>query len=108
MKSEEIKVGVCFPSFPYAHRINEVFLTLLVYKIFFRVIPEELLMMEWDELDCLIVDPAQMSSHGMRQLRGFHAAGGLAISCGATEDIPITLPFLPFSKWIKTFHVFIC
>jgi hypothetical protein len=103
-KFEEIKVGVSFPSFPYSHTINATLLKLLKDKIFFRVIPEGLLMMEWDELDCLIVDPAYMSPHGMRQLRGFHAAGGLIISCDSTANAPSTLPSLPFSKWIETYY----
>ena len=99
--SEEIKIGVCFLTFPYSHAINEVFIELLEKKIVFRVIPEELLMMEWDELDYLIVDLAHMSHVGIRQLRGFCAAGGLIVSCTSPNNSSLLPSYIPFSKMFE-------
>ncbi len=42
----------------------------------FRVIPENFLTMEWEQLDQLLVAPAGITPQGERKLQGFEAAGG--------------------------------
>lgn len=46
----------------------------------FRIIPEELLNEQWDELEQLIVIPEYLTSQGKRMLQGFEAAGGQVIN----------------------------
>lgn len=93
---KEITVGVCFPSSPYSELLNEVLMTLSQRQIHFRVIPESLLMTEWDGLESIIVHRALMSPQGIRQLRGFAAAGGAIISCDKDRGL-----YVPFAEWIE-------
>lgn len=48
----------------------------------FRIIPEEFFLLEWSELDYVIVDSATVDLQQKRKLQGFAAAGGVIITLG--------------------------
>lgn len=96
-----IKVGAVFPVFSYSSPLNEALNKLIQHQISFRMIPENLLMMEWDGLDFLVVPLAALSPQGIRQLRGFCAAGGVIVSCDSLEKREERFHVIPFSKWIE-------
>jgi len=81
----QVSLGICLPSIKLRHPssyegLEGAMNKLLEQKIPFRVIPESSLATEWDGLDDLIYVPAGLTVQGKRQLQGFAAAGGTAIS----------------------------
>jgi hypothetical protein len=86
-------VAICLPSTDIMtteafQKLHEAFQLLIQKQIPFRVIPENLLIHQWDGLDDLIFEPSMMSFQGKRNLQGFCAAGGRVI----TADFLVGLP----------------
>jgi len=84
---EDNKFGlaVIFPckearNIPYGRKLNEVLNFLLSQKISFRLIPEHMLISEWEGLDKIIVEREGLTFSGWRQVQGFLAAGGELVS----------------------------
>lgn len=85
---EAIKIAVYLPSSSQnINAFNEMLIELQSKQILFRVIPESMLLMQWERLDYLIVQSKGINSHGRRQLCGFCAAGGIIVFL----DEPINL-----------------
>jgi hypothetical protein len=78
--------------------LKEAINALLAQGISFRIIPESLLITEWDRLDHLIVLSEAIDSQGLRKLQGFCAAGGCIITLGESLGTPIEIGFDPFLR----------
>jgi hypothetical protein len=53
-----------------------------------RIIPEETLINDWEQLDDLIVASTTLSPQGKRKLQGFCSAGGRVITHGPLIGLP--------------------
>lgn len=88
--------GVCIPT-TYtaisAQRLQEIFQVLDHHQVSYRIVSEELLNMEWDGLNYLVVSSDSLSSQGLRQLKGFCAAGGTILTFGNALNLPQEVPF---------------
>ncbi|MBS4169143.1 hypothetical protein [Parachlamydia sp. AcF125] len=99
------KMAICLPSlkreqsvhFRYFSKVIEV---LNIQAIPFRVISEQNMTHEWDELDTLFVLPDCLSSEGKRKLMGFCAAGGQVVSLGYPLGVPEELSFKEWQEKI--------
>jgi hypothetical protein len=79
--TSEILHGVVLPQDPFCTpqtltQLNKAFTDLQAKQTPFRMVPEALLIEEWDGLDTLLVIPQAVSPSGKRMLQGFRAAGG--------------------------------
>lgn len=91
--SAEANVAICLPSIEcvrpsHCAGLREAMEFLKKLSVPFRIIPESLLITEWDGLDDLIYSPAGLSYQGRRKLQGFCAAGGRLISTGPLLGLP--------------------
>lgn len=82
---QEAKIGICLPPFNlynplYYEGLESAMKSLLEKGTPFRVIPESMLVTEWDGLDEILYVPAGLTQQGKRQLQGFCAAGGAIVS----------------------------
>ncbi len=74
-------LGVVLPQDAYCTdstlgKLNKILIKLQKNHMSFRMIPESLLIEEWDGLDTLQIISAAISPSGKRMLQGFRAAGG--------------------------------
>lgn len=81
----DAKIGICLP--PIEMVRSSQFAGMENALEYFRntqtlvkLIPEEVLISEWDGLDYLVFVPTGLSLQGKRKLQGFCAAGGVAIT----------------------------
>jgi hypothetical protein len=79
------KVAVLLPSSEIHQRMPfektaEGISQLHRHGIDFRLIPEAFLTVQWDGLDCIVVDPSGITPVGKRMLQGFCAAGGTVVA----------------------------
>ena len=94
-------IAVCLPLYSQINetlveKLSQLLETLKADAVSFRVIPEQSLISEWDELSELIVFSKALSSQGLRKLKGFNAAGGTIIFV----DEPLALePEVSFREW---------
>ncbi len=79
---------------PADRACSEEVLSVLESYLDRRVIPEAMLNEMWDGLDHLVVVEDAMSSLGLRQLKGFEAAGGV-IEKVRSRGIRTPDPLLP-------------
>jgi len=82
------RIGVCLPSVNFFRPsdycwLRETIVELEKKGLRYRVIPEGLLVTEWELLDWLIVSSNHLSGLGKRMLMGFTAAGGTVVTFGA-------------------------
>jgi hypothetical protein len=95
---EDSHIGICFPSMKlykqkFYEGLDEAFRWLLSKQIPFRIIPESLLITEWDGLDYLLYAPSGLTPEGRRKLLGFCAAGGTVVSVGELLGLPEEISF---------------
>jgi len=79
--SREASIGLCFPqsaSFTEEKffEFDKILLDLYESNQPFRVVFEEFLTEQWENLDEILILPNSLSSIGQRKLKGFEAAGG--------------------------------
>lgn len=99
---KEASIGVCLPSsdlidLAFLSKLEGVLENLLNKNIPFRIIPESLLINEWDGLDYLIVESSCLSSQGKRKLQGFCAAGGTLVNLGHSLNMPYEISIKDFN-----------
>jgi hypothetical protein len=87
--NSEAKIAFCLPpSFLVRQAaiegLNEAMEQLTSKCIPYKIIPEDMLISEWDELDVLIVCSNGLGPQGKRKLQGFCAAGGLVATLGTS------------------------
>lgn len=87
--SSKASVGVCLPTIEMCRPsqfegLRDALGKLAGDKVSFKLIPEEVLITEWDGLDYLYYVPSGLSFQGKRKLQGFCAAGGMAVSVQGT------------------------
>ena len=85
-------VGVCLPQ-PSAllaagQSLDGPLKDLARKGVAYRVIPEDYLITEWNELDALVVSGASLGDQGLRKLQGFCAAGGTVITVDGSLQVP--------------------
>lgn len=103
LPDRSVSVGFCMPSVRLCHpsiyqEMESAIQRLLDKKIPFRVIPESMLVTEWEGLDYILFDPLTLTTQGKRQLQGFCAAGGTVVSLGAHGAFARELSFKNFIK----------
>jgi len=86
----QAQLGLCLPG---GERLRGPITWLEANKLFYKVIPEEDLITEWDGLDAIIFDPQSLTAQGKRKLQGFCAAGGQAITTGELIGLPEEIKF---------------
>lgn len=77
----EAKIGLCYPSsekipFSIEKKMTTYITSLLAQGIPFRILPEEKIIYEWDELETLVIDSNMITRDLQRKIQGFEAAGG--------------------------------
>lgn len=97
------KMAICLPDLKEAkpslcQRLSLAVNTLNQQQIPFRLIFENTMTHEWDELDLLFVLPACLSGEGKRKLMGFCAAGGQIVSLGEHLGLPEEISFQEWSS----------
>jgi len=97
------KIAVCLPDLKEAtpslcKLLSVAVNTLNQRQIPFRLIFENTMTHEWDELDMLFVLPTGLSPEGKRKLMGFCAAGGQIISLGEHLGTPEEISFQAWSS----------
>lgn len=97
------KAAICLPSaaqsqFKHFQNLGCAVSILHNRKIPFRIIPEDRLTQEWDELDVLFILPDCISVEGKRKLMGFCAAGGQVVSLGNYLGVPHEISFQDWSS----------
>ncbi len=102
---KKTSIGFAVPLDEYCNtglleEINQMFLRLQKEKIIVRVIPEESLNENWEELEAIIVHTKNLSSLGRRGLLGFAAAGGIPIYFGEPLGLEGETTFERFLKEI--------
>lgn len=83
--------GICSPSLYRPIDRDRILYCLKEFesrKVNYKLLSEELLILEWEGLDYLVVAPENLSSQGLRKLKGFCAAGGTIINLG---NFPLNL-----------------
>lgn len=94
-------IAVCLPSSKkvilsqYA-ALNDVLEFLIEKKEPYRLIPESMLISEWDLVDYLFVLPHLLDSQGKRKLQGFVAAGGTVVTLGDAIGLDNEISFATF------------
>lgn len=101
--SEHGTHGICLPSLSIRNQneyqgLQDVFDYLHQQKIAYRLIPEMLLITEWDGLDSLFVLSKSLTPQGRRKLLGFCAAGGQVVSIGESLQLPEEINFIDLQK----------
>lgn len=101
--SEHCSNGICLPSLSIRNQneyqgLQDVFDYLHQQKIAYRLIPEMLLITEWDGLDNLFVLSKCLTPQGRRKLLGFCAAGGRVVSIGESLQLPEEINFIDLQK----------
>ena len=91
-------IGVCVPSpilcRPSHYRnLRETLQALIENGQSFRIIPESMLITNWDGLDFILFVPESLSYQGKRKLQGFCAAGGTAVTLGDLIGLPDEMRF---------------
>jgi hypothetical protein len=86
-------VAICLPSSKrllpsVISDLRKAFDLFKQQNIAYRVIPESLLITEWDLVDFLFVIPTTLDKEGKRKLQGFAAAGGTVVCLGDEIGIP--------------------
>lgn len=72
------KVGLLMPRFDaQENNLEPIMKQLIEQNLPFRIIPEDFLPLEWEELDELIVHKKQLKASTLRAISGFGATGGL-------------------------------
>lgn len=102
--NKDSKIALCLPSseFKAKHKfesLSKAFSALSLKSIPYKIIPENSLIMEWDELDYLIVSSNSLGAGCLRKLQGFCAAGGTVVFIGDSLNLPLELPF---NEWIHS------
>lgn len=64
----------------------------------YRLIPESMLISEWDLVDYLFVLPHLLEAQGKRKLQGFCAAGGIVVTLGIPLGLAQELSFTEFQN----------
>jgi hypothetical protein len=100
-QEKEANIAICLPSlksfFPSTLNVLKYAFDLFEErKIPYRVIPEALLISEWDLVDYLFVNPATLNKEGIRKLQGFAAAGGIVVSLAEPIGIPGEILFTEY------------
>lgn len=95
---EKAKIGFCLPSMSLCRpsqteTLSHAFKQLEDSQTSFRVIPESMLMAEWEGLDYLVVDSQLVGLQFKRQLQGFCAAGGTVLTIGTPIGLANEIPF---------------
>lgn len=90
---DDATIGLCLPccnivDLAFLNKLESILENLLNKKMVFRLVPEAMLINEWDGLDYLIVEPSCLSTQGRRKLQGFCAAGGTLVSLGDLLGLP--------------------
>jgi hypothetical protein len=101
VRLEKTLIGVCIPSVglysPAQYgNLGEALTVLMRKHLSFRLIPESRLMTDWDGLDYILFVPEGLSFLGKRQLQGFCAAGGTAVTVGEKAGLPQEIDFIEF------------
>ncbi|MEC7840402.1 MAG: hypothetical protein VX777_10225 [Chlamydiota bacterium] len=102
-REEKASLALCLPEISMSSisykGLEEVLMFLIDNNVFFRVVPEANITVEWDGLDYLIVSPKALSPYGIRKLQGFCAAGGTVISLGEPLGL---MQEKSFAEWKET------
>jgi hypothetical protein len=102
---KKAKIGFCLPGMSFCRpskmeTISNALKQIEGFQEPFRVIPETMLMAEWEGLDELFVDSQFVELQFKRQLQGFCAAGGTVITIGKAIGLANEIPFESFIKKI--------
>lgn len=97
------KIAVCLPSSKKVilssySVLNEALKFLIEKNEPYRLIPESMLISEWDLVDYLFVLPHLLESQGKRKLQGFVAAGGTVVTLGDAIGLDTEISFSTFCK----------
>jgi len=99
--NQKPKIAVCLPSskkvtLSHYAALNDALEFLIEKKEPYRLIPESMLISEWDLVDYLLVLPHLLESQGKRKLQGFAAAGGTVVTLGDTIGLDNEISFPTF------------
>ncbi|MBA2728676.1 MAG: hypothetical protein H0U49_10950 [Parachlamydiaceae bacterium] len=90
-------IAVCMPSIlehkDIQNELEKLLVNLNSHDIPYRLISEDKLTVEWDQLDYLMVISKAVTSTAMRMLLGFCAAGGTVLHLGSPLGLEGELPF---------------
>lgn len=102
-QTAKASVAICIPPLEMCRPsqfegIEPALRYLIDNRIPYRLIPENHLITEWDNLDFLIVSPSGLGAQGKRKLQGFAAAGGTVVVLG--ESIGV-VGELSYDQWLE-------
>ncbi len=100
------KIAVCLPSsrkviLSHYAALNDALNYLREKHEPYRLIPESMLISEWDLVDYLLVLPHLLDSQGKRKLQGFVAAGGTVVTLGDALGLDNEISFATFCDLSK-------
>lgn len=103
LTAPEATLAILLPSykinrFDDANELRDALDYLSHQNIPYRLIPEELLISEWEGLDSIFVAPKSLSPTGKRKLQGFCAAGGCVVSLGEPIGVACEISWQEFRK----------
>lgn len=96
-------VAICLPSPEKVlkqdyEEMEEVFAYLIENNISYRLIPESMLITEWDLVDYLFVLSKHVKTAGKRMFQGFIAAGGTIVTLGTPLHLNNEISFSEFKN----------
>src|SRR5579872_3728900 len=102
--SPSLSIAFSFPGDYYCSpqilsALEKTFRQLQERKISYRLIPESLLVEQWDGIDFLIVHSESLSPQGRRALKGFCAAGGTLVVIGEPLSENNAFCEVTFPEW---------
>lgn len=99
--TEIVELGVCLPDISKIDKKSHEGFEKLFFELKqpYKLISEEHLVTEWDNIEFLFVVPASITSEGRRKLQGFCAAGGTVVTI-AEGSLGLAYE-MSYSDWLK-------